>query len=101
MLDSVGPAFDYHLRETRKPPAAMDLPSVAKFAGEAADALAEGTRRFAPEGEPRFTQLAGETEAFFRDLERAARRGDGAAAAELVRTGEERHCNRCHDQYQH
>ena len=76
---------------------AMDLDGIARAAERSARAMALGHGRLARPQPKEFASLARQAEAWYREIETAARAGERVRVRELVLAGERLHCDRCHD----
>ncbi|MDA0375116.1 MAG: hypothetical protein O2865_15140 [Planctomycetota bacterium] len=97
MEDVIGPVYDDVLvPEAESDRAPMQFDRIAAEATRAADAMALGHGRLDWPEVPRFAALAGESEAWLRDIARLARAQDAAATRRTILDGELDHCDRCH-----
>lgn len=97
MEDVIGPVYDDVLvPEAERDQGPMQFDRIAAEATRAADAMALGHGRLDWPEVPRFAALAGESEAWLREIARLARAGDAATTRRTILDGELDHCDRCH-----
>ncbi|MCU0863333.1 MAG: hypothetical protein MUC36_06055 [Planctomycetes bacterium] len=77
-----------------------DLKQAAATAQQAAATLALGYGRFENQQVPGFARYARDAESWLLQVALEARQHHGDLAADLFRTGRERHCTACHDAYE-
>ena len=77
-----------------------DLKQAAATAQQAAATLALGYGRFENKQVPGFARYARDAESWLLQVALEARQHHGDLAADLFRTGRERHCTACHDAYE-
>jgi hypothetical protein len=98
MTTVIDPLYEDVLKvQARGRPEAMDLAGIARAADRSARAMALGHGRLRRVQPKEFTALARAAEAWYREVEAAARAGQRERVRELVLAGERLHCDRCHD----
>lgn len=98
MEEVIGPGYeDVLVVEADKDPQAMDFERVEKTAVRAARAMALGHGPLERKDVPGFAELARQAERWFETIADRARARDAAEVRRLIREGERRYCDRCHD----